>query len=110
MAATVELRQSGANSATFFTFSEDADPTIDLSHWQQLPPGRLKDLMTQPWPEWDDFYRAFADAGGSLTTSGGYDDFDFAGFDRLADDYVGVSVLSTRPIVVRIALAYSASE
>lgn len=112
MAATIEILRAGANSASFFTKSDGANPAIDLTYWNQLPEGRLRDLMTQSYDSQEAFMRAFAAEGGSVTvvTEDSSDAYQ-SGFYYAALPAPPVfEVYTTDPATVRVSLAYSASE
>lgn len=129
MPFVLERMQSGANSATYYmlgTPDELYQNYLKGPDWADLPNGRLKDLLNRTYltvegdANYVEFYRAFAAAGGSLTTVK-YNDssndyasltLDFAGLIApIGTPLVRIETVDPgQPKVVRISLAYSASE
>jgi hypothetical protein len=132
MPTTIDLKQSGAQSATFFVDTNDIGVTnalLDSATWALLPKGKLKDLLTQEFfpsgvgPNYAlrgrNFYTAAAEAGLRVTLAsiagegeprtGFYWATDEAGFPILA--IFGIpAVDDSTYVVVSIGVSYSASE
>lgn len=129
---SVSLVRSGANSATFIVRLASLPRAITLSDWEQLPKGRLRDLVTASYPTIgpvssnESFLTAFAEEGGAVSaiTSGVAigvpTNWSIAGSDNspvlgipdmvLADETTVWEKIGPNPIAVTISLAYSASE
>lgn len=126
MSVTRELRQAGAQSATFLVISSGGDQFLRREDWLKLPKGKLRNFLLSAFvtpggaPDAPAMMRALASIGGDAAlTAGGatpYGWFDVWG-GPANDEYgpVGTPILlvgytSPAGTLVRLTTAYSASE
>jgi hypothetical protein len=127
---SIERMHAGANSATYLIKVDSVPLALSLTEWEQLPAGKLRDLLTQaftgPLGDNETFIRAFAAAGGEVSavvaglaigvplnwSVGGVTHEAALGIpdQALPGDTTVWAELGSNSVAVKVSVSYSASE